>query len=252
MMFKVLKINLLKMASKKGNSHKKETVIVSVGGSLIVPDDNIDISFLQSLKRCLLGYSNNGLRFFIICGGGAVCRKYQKTADKVTKLPQKELDYIGIQATYLNAFLMKSILGSIADKEIVTEYDYLPKFKKGKSVIVGGGWKPGCSTDTDAIIAAEALGAKRVVNLSNIDFVYDKDPNRYKDAKAIESIGWADFRSLIPKQWGPGLSSPFDPVASKKAQKAGIEVAIINGKKLAQFEHYLNKRPFKGTLIKDE
>jgi uridylate kinase len=56
----------------------------------------------------------------------------------------------------------------------------------------------------------------------------------------IEQTNWADFRKLIPDRWDPGLSSPFDPIAAKEAESLGLEVAIINGKKLDEFENYLS------------
>ena len=98
-------------------------------------------------------------------------------------------------------------------------------------------------------IIAKNLGARRLVNLSNIDYVYDKDPKKYPDAKKFERIAWPDFRSLIPPEWDPGLSSPFDPVAAKEAETLGLEVAIINGAHLEEFSNYLDNKPFVGTVI---
>ncbi len=98
-------------------------------------------------------------------------------------------------------------------------------------------------------MAAKTLGAKKVINLSNIDYVYTADPRTNPDATKIETIGWADFRKLLPEEWDPGLSSPFDPVAAKEAQVLGLEVAVINGAKLDEFEKYLDGKPFGGTVI---
>lgn len=96
---------------------------------------------------------------------------------------------------------------------------------------------------------AKNLGATRLVNLSNIDYVYDSDPQKDTDAKKIEKISWAGFRKLIPEEWDPGLSSPFDPIAAKEAEAIGLEVAIVNGAKLEEFSHYLDGKPFVGTVI---
>ncbi|HEY0979731.1 MAG TPA: UMP kinase, partial [Candidatus Paceibacterota bacterium] len=86
-------------------------------------------------------------------------------------------------------------------------------------------------------------------NLSNIDYVYTADPRTNPDAQKIENIGWADFRKLIPTEWDPGLSSPFDPVAAREAEALKLEVAVINGNNLEAFEHYLDGKPFSGTVI---
>lgn len=116
-------------------------------------------------------------------------------------------------------------------------------------LIIAADWQPGCSTDYDAVLIVKNLGAKRLVNLSNTDYVYDSDPKKNPDAKKIEKISWTDFRNLIPAEWNPGLSSPFDPIAAKEAEAIGLEVAIINGAHLEEFSNYLDNKPFVGTII---
>jgi uridylate kinase len=94
------------------------------------------------------------------------------------------------------------------------------------------------------------VGAKKVINLSNIDYAYDKDPNKYPDAKKLESISWAEYRLLIPKEWISGMSTPFDPIASQKAESLRIEVAIMNGRNIENLKNYLDGGVFVGTVIK--
>jgi uridylate kinase len=90
---------------------------------------------------------------------------------------------------------------------------------------------------------------KKVINLSNIEYVYDKDPKKYPEAKKIERSSWGEFRKLLPTEWISGLNSPFDPVAAKKAQELGIEVAIMNGRNIENLKNYLEGKEFKGTII---
>jgi len=99
------------------------------------------------------------------------------------------------------------------------------------------------------VLAAKHLKAKKIINLSNIDYVYDKDPKVNPDAKKIEKISWADYRAIIPAQWTSRLSSPFDPVASEVAQKEGIQVMIMNGKPIDNLTKCLNGEQFLGTII---
>jgi uridylate kinase len=79
--------------------------------------------------------------------------------------------------------------------------------------------------------------------------VYTADPRINPDATKIERTTWSDFRKLIPSEWDPGLSSPFDPIAAKEAERMKLEVAVINGAKLAEFEKYIEGQPFTGTVI---
>ena len=98
-------------------------------------------------------------------------------------------------------------------------------------------------------MAAKKLGAHKLVNLSNIDYVYTADPRTHPEATRIEHITWPEFLKLIPTEWSPGLSSPFDPVAAREAERLNIEVAIINGAKLEEIDRYLAGEKFVGTRI---
>ena len=226
---------------------KREYVVVSVGGSLIVPDA-IDGSFLTRFRSLILNQTRAGLSFFIIAGGGKLARRYQEAAHEVRgDLDREDLDWMGIHATRLNAHLLRTVFHEEAQARIVK--NPTRRIATKNSVVVGAGWKPGWSTDYCAVMAAKNLGAKKLVNLSNIDYVYTADPRKDPTATKIEKISWTEFRKLIPNEWDPGLSSPFDPVAAKEAEALGIEVAIINGAKLEEFEKYLKGEPFVGTTI---
>lgn len=228
------------------NANERERIVVSVGGSLIVPD-GIDTDFLKRFKTLVLEKINAGYAFAIITGGGKIARRYRDAAAIVTSLSSADLDWIGIHATRLNAQLLRNIFSGYAHPQIIK--NPTEDIETDKPVIIAGGWQPGCSTDYDAVLIAKNLGAARLVNLSNIDYVYDSDPRTNSNAKKIEKISWTEFRKLIPEEWDPGLSSPFDPIAAKEAQTIGLEVAIMNGEKLNEFSNYLDGKPFVGTVI---
>ncbi|NCU42545.1 MAG: UMP kinase, partial [Candidatus Moranbacteria bacterium] len=114
------------------------------------------------------------------------------------------------------------------------------------------GYRPGCSTDYDAVLLAKYLDITSLVNLSNIDYVYTKDPRKYKDAEKVEKISWKDFRNIVGNIWSPGLNAPFDPVASRLAEEINLEVAIMNGKDLENFKNYLDGEIYKGTKVYSE
>jgi uridylate kinase len=114
---------------------------------------------------------------------------------------------------------------------------------------LAGGWKPGWSTDYVAVTIAEKYGLKKIINLTNIDYIFNKDPKKYKDAKPIKEIKWQNYKKLINNKWRPGMNAPFDPIASRKAEKLKIEVNILNGANLKNLENYLKKEKFKGTKI---
>jgi uridylate kinase len=183
----------------------------------------------------------------IITGGGKICRRYQDKGQEVKDLTQDELDWIGIYSTRFNAEFVKTLFGELAEENIILDPTLPLDFKK--AIVLGGGWKPGWSTDYDAVLLGKQLNAKKIINLSNIDYAYDKDPNKFPDAKKIETISWGEYRALIPEEWNPGLSTPFDPIASKMAEAEKMTVYILNGKNIANLEKCLNDEEFLGTKI---
>jgi uridylate kinase len=223
-----------------------ETIIISLGGSLIVPGE-IDINFLKDFKALILSHVAQGKKFVIITGGGKICRKYQEAAKTLSSPSNEDLDWIGIASLKLNAELLRVVFGEYAHDKVISNLS--TSFNFERPIIIGSAYEPGQSTDWDAVLGAKTVGAKKIINLSNIDYAYDKDPNKYPDAKKIESISWPEYRALIPKEWNPGLSTPFDPIASEMAEKEGMEVAILNGKNISNLEKCLNGESFVGTRI---
>ncbi len=221
---------------------------MSVGGSLIVPNE-IDTVFLRNFKQFIEEDINSERRFVIIAGGGRTARRYQDAADATHSLNKEDLDWIGIHATRLNGHLLRTIFKDIAYPVVITNPDEILDAPKEARIIIAAGYRPGASTDLRAIQIAERVGASKVINLSNTDYVYTANPKTDPNAQPITEISWSDFRKLIPSEWDPGLSSPFDPVAAREAETKGIEVACISGAKLDQLKKYLSNTEFIGTRI---
>lgn len=225
----------------------KETVIISLGGSIIVPDQ-IDTSILKDLHLLLREYINKNFKFVIITGGGKTCRNYNKSLKEIVNPTREDLDWMGIASTRLNAELVRICFDGLAYEKIILDPDSIPE--TDKSIMVGGGWQPGNSSDLAAVHMARSVGSKKIINLSNIDYVYDKDPRVYKDAVPILRSSWSDFRKLLPSDWDPGANIPFDPVAAREAEKLSFEVVIMNGKNIKNLKDYLDGKDFVGTIIK--
>ena len=220
-----------------------KALVISLGGSIIVPA-GIDSDFLKRFREIILGLEQ--ARFVIICGGGKICRNYQNAAKEMAEISKEDLDWIGIQATRLNAELVRSIFGETAYKKVI--HDPHEEIDNSKRIVIGAGFEPGSSTDLRAVQVAKRFGAGKVVNMSNIDYVYDDDPKKNPHAKKLTSITWADFRKLVGNEWSPGLNMPFDPIASKEAEKLGLEVVII-GNEISNLERVLKGESFNGTTI---
>lgn len=224
--------------------------IISLGGSIVVPK-KVDSAYLKNLKQFLEKRVNAGDNFVVIVGGGQITRDYQKKAKEVSpEVSSEALDWLGIEATKLNAVLLRTVLQS----ELKVRPEILTNYKEGKpdgdyDIYLASGYVPGHSTDFDAIMWAQVFEAGTVLNFTDVDYVYDKNPKEHDDAEPIEKLTWEDYGQMFGFQWQPGLNSPFDPVAAKEAKKGELEVAVLNGRNLQNVESYLAGDDFKGTVI---
>ncbi len=233
---------------------KNEMIVISLGGSLIVPG-KIDWKFLKQFRKEIINQIEKGKKFIIITGGGDIARKYQDAAGKIADVSRDDIDWIGVHSTRLNAQLIKTIFRKYAhpriNKNPRTKENLMTHFENGEKIMVAAGWRPGWSTDYVATVLAERLGARKMLNLSNVKYVYDKDPKKFKNAKKIKKISWADFRLIVGNKWDPGLNAPFDPIASKHAQKIELEVIVTEGQNIKNLKKIFNGKKFEGTIIKD-
>ena len=224
---------------------------MSIGGSLVVPSTGIDTNFLSKLNAFIRNQlaNNKNRQFFLVIGGGAIARNYRDAGRTVIghELTRDDLDWLGIHATKLNAHLVRTIFRDLAHPYILKHYEIIRKVSE--PVVVAAGWKPGWSTDYDAVLLCEDYGVKTIVNLSNIDKVYDKDPKKFNDAKSFDKISWIDFRKIVGDEWIPGINAPFDPVAAEKAQSLGVKVVVLNGDNFDNIEKYFRGEEFVGTVI---
>jgi uridylate kinase len=223
-----------------------KTIVISLGGSVIVPD-KINVGFLIGFKKLILRYIKKGYRFVIITGGGKVAREYKEYACKISDIAEIDKHFIGITATRLNAELIRSIFGEWAYVKVLLDYNH--KINTNKKIIVAAGFKPGTTTDFESVKWAQNFNVNNIINISNIDHVYDKDPRKSPDAIKIENISWEAFRKIIGKDnRGGGKHFPFDPFASKLAQEGKIKVSLTNCD-LKNIEDCILGKRFVGTVI---
>ena len=227
--------------------------VLSVGGSIVAPDKP-DFDFLDKFSKTIRTWlsQDSSRKIIMVIGGGAPARDYQNAYRKVCDLRKAsakndEADWIGIMATRLNAQLVKAVFEDLCPNPVIYDPTTVDMF--GGQILVAAGWKPGFSTDNDAVVLAERFSGNLVVNLSNIAKVYTDDPKKNPEARPIDSISWEDFIKIVGTEWVPGKNTPFDPIASQRAQKAGIKVICAAGKDIENLENILNGKDFKGTVI---
>ena len=228
-------------------------VVLSVGGSIVAPDTP-DVAFIVKFVASMKKYldQDKSRKLILVIGGGGVARSYINAYKDVmsqfsSSISSDTADMVGIMATRLNAELIRASFADLCPSPVVYNPTTVENFEG--SVLVAAGWKPGFSTDTDAVILAERFGANMVVNLSNITKVYTSDPKEDPTATPIDSISWDDFIKMVGTEWSPGKNLPFDPIASQKAREAKIKVVCANGRDIQNIENILMSKDFVGTVI---
>lgn len=233
------------------------TWIIALGGSIVAPD-GVDIDFIGDVHTLLTEYiEHKDYRFVLIIGGGAPARIYQQAYRDFVRMHNEEhttqehieaQDRIGIKATHLNAEFVKEIFGDYAEEYIVTNPED-QEIEFVRPVLVGAGWKPGFSTDLDAVMLARRFNAEKIINLTNVSQIHTADPRSNSNAQALEDITWAELIDMVGDTWNPGMKVPFDPIACKLAQTEDIQVISAFGRDLDNLRHILDNKPFVGTLV---
>ena len=226
----------------------KQHVILKLGGSLVVPKD-IDISYLKKFKDLIKRHVKSGKRFVIIVGGGYTNRWYRDSAKAAGVKDIADLHWVGTISTKLNAELVRIIFGKLAHPEVYS--DYTKSIVWRKPTLMVGGYKPGHSTDYDAVLMAIKFKAKNIVNMTNVDGLYTKDPKRFRDAKLIKEISWGEYRRMFgnSRRHLPGENVPIDAVAALTSQKYKLETFYVGGKNLSNLDRLLSGKSWKGTRI---
>ncbi len=230
-------------------SGTSDVQVISLGGSMIVPGE-VDVEFLKNFYRTIDSYlsEKESRRIIIVCGGGAPARSYQRAYRNVVPRPQSDSeDWIGIAATRLNSELLKQVFSDYCMHPVVTNPTEVSVFP-GR-VLIASGWKPGFSTDYDAVILAEKFSADSLINLSNIAKAYTDDPRTNPNAKPIDKISWSGFREIVGETWIPGKNVPFDPIAAKRASEIRLKVIIALGSDMPNLTNILTGKDFEGTVV---
>lgn len=217
-------------------------IVLSLGGSIFYPN-KLDSNYLRKFAKIIQKLAKKGFKFVIVTGGGKPARI---AIGKVKSKSKKAKDWEGIHATRENAkTVAKYVKGVFAEK-----FNDIPKLIKKNKVVIAGGFKPGMTSDGDAAEIARLLKDKILFNLTNVDGLYDKDPNKYKTASIIPKISSKDFLKIMKKiGYKAGEHFILDLTAAIIAHKSKMKVYILNGRKLQNFENCILNKSFKGTLI---
>ena len=223
-------------------------VVLSVGGSSINGKGEPDLGFLKSFAKAIKKTKH---RIGILTGGGSIARVYANAARKLGA-GEYEADSMAITSTKQNAQL---VIAALHAEGVDVHKAVLQDFEEAKSVssrvFVMGGTIPGITTDTDAVLLAEAMGGKRLVNVSNVEGIYDADPRKNPKAKKYGTMSYDQLLSLAMSndKRKAGTHFVFDLLACKLIARSKIETHFV-GNDIREIENAIEGKKHKGTIVK--
>lgn len=227
---------------------KKKVIVLSLGGSLIVPEGGVNVKYLKEFKNVILKNTKK-YKFVVVCGGGSVARTYISALDK-SGMSNDFQSYAGISATRMNARFMSYFFNKDQKFGIPHKMSELKKYLEKSDVVFCGAleYKPKQTSDSTAVEIAKHFKSD-FINLTDVSGLYTKNPKKYKDAQFIDEITWKGIDDMIQKiKFKPGQHFVIDQTASKMILKNKI-VSYILGEDMKQLDNLLNHRKFKGTRI---
>jgi uridylate kinase len=225
---------------------RKEVVVISLGGSQIIPE-KINYSYLKEFKKVILK-NKEKYKFVVVCGGGSLARNYIEAISK-EKGDLKHQSFVGINATRANARFVSYFFGYDQEEGIPHSMKTLKKYLKKREIVFCGALEYKSDQTSDSTAAGIALKLEgEFVNLTNVKGLYDKDPSKYKNAKFMPKISWRDFDKIVQKmKFKPGQHFVLDQTASKIIMAGKIKTVII--KNIGELNNFLKRKKFIGTVI---
>ncbi len=210
-------------------------ISLSLGGSLLTGKNKEPYVKLSSEKYRLYAETLNDLHdqgheIMAVCGGGKPARHFIDVSKQLGGTRDVQ-DLLGIKASHVNALLMISALGGHADQARIYQRASDLRYAPTGRILVGGGYRPGSSTDYRAVIFAEKMGADLIINATDVPGVYDKNPSKHTDAVKLKELTYDQLENIIKEntRQAPGEYGLFDLKAVRLARRAGIPVVFIDG-----------------------
>ncbi|WP_254535704.1 UMP kinase [Halomarina litorea] len=201
--------------------------VVSVGGSVLVPDlDSGRVTAYADVFESLL---DEGYELGLVVGGGRVARQYIGAARNIGA-NEMALDQIGIGVTRLNARLLIAALGERAAPRPPESYETAATALHRGDVPVMGGLVPAQTTDAVAAGLAETVDADLLVYATSVAGVYSADPDEDPDATRYDEISTNELVDVIGGiEMSAGSNAPVDLLAAKIIQRSDTRTLVLDG-----------------------
>ena len=237
------------------SSPKYKRILIKLSGEFLKTKEEV-ISFekLNLFTEDIKHIHKSGVQIGIVVGGGNILRGLE--GSKKHKISSGELDELGMIATMINGGAISlalkklkipnSVLSAIPVSPSIGE-----KFSRNKAlamldqnrvlIFVGGTGNPFFTTDTAAVLRALQIEADVLLKATNVKGIYDKDPNKFSDAKFYESITYKETLNKSLKI--------MDLTAFSLAMEHNLPIIVFNGEVSNNLRKLLSGKNI-GTIIK--
>lgn len=229
---------------------KSLPVVISLGGSMLFDDAGVNVDYLKKFASLIERKTAEGKKIAVVVGGGRIAGIYASAGRDLTGV-EFYGDKMAIEITRVNARLLITALGGAAFPKVIRDFDDAVQAFSLGLIPVGAGLLEGVTTDTIATVIAERLHASHIINVSNVDYVYDSDPKFNPNAKKLESMTHSELANLTHQTdtRKARANIVFDSVAAKLAARSGKPIYFVGGRKLEEIEKAIDGKPIQGTIV---
>jgi uridylate kinase len=209
------------------NNHvarRKKRVVIKLSGSIFGQDANHD-----SIKKYaeMLNDISNRVQPIVITGGGKIARHYINLARSLGS-DEANLDIMGIEVSRLNAKLLIAALGDQAYPQVPKNLEEVAIAVAGSKIVIAGGLHPGQSTNATSALIAETSKASSFVNATDVDGIYDSDPNTNTNAKLFKEITVNECMEILRVESSmAGTYDLMDIIALKVIERSKIPTRVV-------------------------
>jgi uridylate kinase len=201
----------------------KKRIVIKLSGKIFAMDN---VKVLKDYAEFLVRISKI-CQPIVIAGGGNIARHYILHA-RSSGADESTLDELGIEISRLNAKLLIYALKTKAYSHPPTTLQEVRHAVDDGLIVVAGGLHPGQSTNGTAALIAEKIHAEQFLNATDVDGVYDMDPNKFKKAKKFKRIDLKNLKNmLVHEDSVAGGYDLMDIVALKIIERSRIKTRIL-------------------------
>lgn len=209
---------------KDHGTGRKKRVVIKLSGSIFSQDTNY--AKIRKYAEMLSDISNR-VQPIVIAGGGKVARHYINLARNLGS-DEANLDIIGIEVSRLNAKLLITALGDQAYSQVPKNLEEVAIAVDSSKIVIAGGLHPGQSTNATSALIAETSRASSFVNATDVDGIYDSDPNTNTKARLFKEITVNECMEILRVESAmAGTYDLMDIIALKVIERSKIPTRVV-------------------------